>query len=229
MLRTTLLTLLLTSFFTTSVFSQKILLEDDFNDNRNGWRLQHDSSFFVDIKDGVLHIEKFEKNFISRGCLWYNKIIPGLNTLNNFSITLYAKFLHGDDVADVIDLQWGENQRMADGRVASSLYQLTLMLRSKVKLELFNLKWTYITEEELPSEWMTTFNPRQLNKYELVQKDSILTFRINDQEVLKQLYTPIAGNSIGIQQCLKAAWEIDKIVIRQDIATPKPAPEVVKN
>lgn len=212
-----------------AAFGQQPLFEDDFNDNKNGWRLQSDSNFLVEIKNGALHLEKFEKNFTSRGCLWYNKPVPGLNTLADFSITLYARFLHGDDVADVLDLQWGESQQRTEGRVASSLYQLTFLLKGEIRLERFKPGWTTVARERLPSEWNATFDPKQLNKYELLQQDSVVSLRINDREVFKQAYSPIAGSSIGIQQCLKSAWEIDKIVIRQGVAAQRPSPEVVHN
>lgn len=212
----------------TPCFGQQTLLDDDFENNKNGWRLQQDSNFRVAIEDGVLRLEKFEKNFTSRGCLWYNKVIPGLNTLKDFSIKVYAKFVSGGDVADVIDLQWGANNRTEYGQMVGDLYQLTFLLRSKLRLEHFNRRWTTVADEELPNEWKADFDPKRLNKYEVEQKDSTLVFRVNDQEMLRESYKPIAGSSIGFQQCLKSAWEIDRIVIRQEVVNRTAAPDVVK-
>ena len=212
-------TLFLISLFTLTAFSQKKIFEDDFNNNKNGWKLRHDSNFLVDIRNGALHIEKFQKNFVSRGCLWYNKNIPGLNTLNDFSITLYAKFLSGGDLFDWIDFQWGnrlEPKDLSKPKTSSnSLYQLSFIITGEVKLDYFDNNWTYFVRKNIKTLLGEKFDAKKINKYELVQKDSLIIFRVNDKDVLKQFCNPIAGNSIGFQQCLKTAWEIDRIVIRQ--------------
>lgn len=59
------------------------------------------------------------------------------------------------------------------------------------------------------------FDAYNINKYELIQKNGFIYFLVNNIELLKQARKPIAGNNIGFQQCLKSAWEIDKIEIRQ--------------
>ncbi|MDB5198628.1 MAG: hypothetical protein JWO92_591 [Chitinophagaceae bacterium] len=208
--------ILLVTFNTTTFGQGKILLQDDFKNNKKGWKLQHDSDFFVDIKRGVLHLEKLQKNFTRRGCLWYNKIIPGLNTLNDFSITIYAKFLSGGDISDMIDLQWGNRGTTVNRKLTSNLYQLNFFMRGEIRLDYFNYNWNYSVKKSINKLLEANdFNPNQVNKYELIQKDEFVIFSVNGKEVLKQLCNPIAGNSIGFQQCLKSAWEIDKIVIRQ--------------
>jgi hypothetical protein len=214
--------------FKASVFCQgKILLEDDFRNNKNAWRLQKDSNFLVNIKHGVLHLEKFEKNFTSRGCLWYNKTVQGLNTLNDFSITFYARFVSGGDIFDMIDLQWGMRKEgpAAAGRRNDNLYQLSFLLKGEVKLDYFNSNWNYYVRKDVKAILDgREFKSGTFNKYELVQKDGFVTFSVNDKELLKQLANPIAGNSIGFQQCLKSAWEIDKIIVRQLPARSKVVP-----
>lgn len=207
--------LLLFLAFRTPAYSQKIILKDDFKNNKNGWKLQHDSSFRVDIKNGVLHVEKFKKNFISRGCLWYQKSIPGFNTQNDFSMTIYAKFLSGGDIIDMIDFQWGQREKVVKGKLSSRLYQLSFMMNGEVKLDYFDKGWTYFVRKKIKTLLGNEFDPKRINKYELEQKDSFIVFKVNNQEVLRQFYHPVAGNSIGFQQCLKTAWEIDKIVVRQ--------------
>ena len=75
----------------------RILLKEDFKNNKNKWRVQNDSDFIVYVKKGKLHLEKLYKNFDRRGCLWYYKSIPGFNTLNNFHIRVrngYCEVLH---------------------------------------------------------------------------------------------------------------------------------------
>jgi hypothetical protein len=208
-------TVFLLNAFAIPAFSQKKVFEDDFKNNKHGWRLQHDSNFLVDINNGVLHIEKFEKNFTSRGCLWYTKAIPGFNTLHDFSITLYARFISGGDIFDMMDFQWGEGGKTINGKLSANLYQLSFLLKGEVKLDYFHKNWTYFVRKNINALLGSLFDPKRINKYGLVQKDSFLIFSINDKEVLRQYGNPVAGNSIGFQQCLKSAWEIDKIVIRQ--------------
>lgn len=195
---------------------EKVLLNDHFNDNRNNWYLQKNIYFLTDVKDGVLHLEKFEKNFIQRGCLWYNKAIPGLNTLQDFSITLHARLISGGDIFEMIDMQWGQRDTTGRGREKDDLYQMSLAFRREVKLEYFNSGWNFCVRKNIRALLDSNkFNPRQFNKYELIQKAGFIIFRVNDIELLKHMAEPIPGNSIGFQQCLKSAWEIDQIVVRQ--------------
>lgn len=220
--------LLILALGATPSFGQQTLLDEDFEDNKNDWCLQQDSNFRVAIENGVLHLEKFEKNFTSRGCLWYNKTIPGLNTQKNFTLTVYARFLRGGDVADMLDLQWGGCNQKEAGRLTASLNQLTFLFKGRVWLEHFDRRWTNRVDEDVASEKMAGFQPTQRNKFEIEQKDSLVIFRVNDKELFRQTYRPVAGNGIGMQQCLKSAWEIDRIVIRQDLANRTAAPDVVK-
>ena len=212
-------TLLLLCFFTLTATSQKKIFDEDFKNNKNGWRLRNDSNFVVDIRNGMLHIEKLQKNFVSRGCLWYNKQIPGLDTRNDFSLVLYAKFLSGDD-GNQIDFQWGNRLTpVVPGKpkpANNNLYQLNFKITGELRFEYFDNNWTFFVWKEFPELLGEGFDPKAINKYEIIQKDSLVIFKINDKEVWKHAYEPIAGNSIGFQQCLKTAWEIDRIIIRQD-------------
>ncbi len=221
-----LLYLLLISGFSVPSFSQdKVLLRDDFNNNKNKWDLQDNSRFVVDIKNGALHLEKLEKNFTSRGCLWYSKTIDGFNTLDNFSITYYARFISGGDIFEMMDFQWGYKGPVVDRQVKSNLYQLNFFLNGDVRLDCFNSSWKNFTRKSIKTSLGDEFDPHHINKYDIIQKDGIIIFSINDKEVFKQFCTPIAGNTIGFQQCLKSAWEIDKIIIRQAVAKKATAPD----
>jgi hypothetical protein len=211
---------LLLTGLTPAIFCQeKILLEDDFVDNKNKWSFRKNSDFVVDIRKGALYMEKLEKNFIRRGCLWYNKTIPQLNTLKDFSVTIYARFISGGDIFEMIDLQWGmrdQSKRVSGQVVKDNIYQLSLMLKGDVKLDYFNSKWNYFVRKNVQTILTANgFKPGYLNKYELLQKNGFVIFRVNDKELLKQATAPIPGNSIGFQQCMKSAWEIDKIIVRQ--------------
>lgn len=223
-----LLLLLFILINSTVAFSQgKVLLSDNFNNNKNGWRLQSDSLFLVDINNGVLHIEKFKKNFDARGCLWYKKEIEGLNTLEDFSITVFAKFLSGGDNLDMLDIQWGTWDKVISSKV-TSIYQLNFLLKGEVKLDYFNKQWNY-TLRTKAKEMLdrNLYRPGKYNKYEIVQKDGFVIFKINDVQYFKQFANAIAGNTIGFQGCLKSAWEIDKIIVKQFKSKTEKQPQAV--
>lgn len=209
-------TLLLSLFFSVPCFSQKPIFFDDFNDNRNGWKQYRGEHSLVEVKNGVLHLQKFEKNFTDRGCLWYNKPIPGFNAAEDFSITFYAKYVSGGDIFDEIDFQWGETtNRSEKGNILGGLYQLQILFRGEVHLNYFASKWTYFIRKDVDQLSSNSFNPHKFNRYDLIQQDSFIIVKVNNIEILRQLYTPIPGDGIGIQGCLKSAWEMDKITIKQ--------------
>jgi hypothetical protein len=211
---------------------QTILFQDDFNDNKNNWKLLNDSNFLVKIDNDVLHLQKYEKNFISRGCLWLSKEIPGFNASVDFSITFYAKMVSSDDVADLIDFQWGfRNFAGSNINGRDSIYQADFILGSRLDLNYFDKKWNYLYKVSLPDttikitggtrivrnqNYALPYKKNVFNKFEIIQKGDNCIIKVNDVEVLNKPIRRIYGNSIGIQQCLKSAWEMDRIVIRQD-------------
>ncbi len=202
-------------FSAVSFCQDKLLLSENFKNNKNGWRLRHDSSFSVIIDKGVLHLEKLRKNFDDRGCLWLKKEIKDLNTAEDFSITFFAKFLSGGDHTDMIDIQWGAWDKVISSK-ATSIYQLNFFLKGDVKLDHFSKQWNYSLRskaKEILSR--NLYQPGKFNKYEVLQQDGFIILKINDQQYFKQFVTPINGNAIGIQGCLKSAWEIDKIIVKQ--------------
>lgn len=205
----------------------KVLLSDNFDNNKNDWHLQSDSLFLVDINNGVLHIEKFKKNRDAIKCLWYKKEINGLNTLRDFSITIFAKFLSGGDIFDALDVQWGTWDKVISSK-ATSIYQLNFLLRGEVKLDYFNKDWNY-TLRTKAKEMLdrNLYRAGEYNKYEIVQKDGFVVFKINDVQYFKQFANAISGNSIGFQGCLKSAWEIDKIIVKQFKSKTGEQPEPV--
>lgn len=205
--------LLLMAF--TAICQDKVLLTENFKNNKNGWRTQKNASFYVDIRKGVLHLEKFKKNFDDRGCLWYRKEIKGLNTAADFSVTFYAKFLSGGDHTDMIDIQWGAWDKLIRSKI-TGIYQLNFLLKGDVKLDYFNMQWNYsfrYKAKEILNR--NLYQPSQFNKFELIQKDGFIILNINDEQYFKQFAEPISGTAIGFQQCLKSAWEIDKIIVKQ--------------
>ena len=207
-------------FISLNAFAQKKIFDEDFKNNKNGWRLRNDSNFVVDIRNGMLHLEKLQKNFVSRGCLWYNKQIPELDTKNDFSLVIHAKFLTGDDVGNWIDFQWGNRLTpVVPGKpkpANNNLYQLNFKITGELRFEYFDNKWNFYVRKDFRELLGQGFDAKAINKYEIIQKDSLVLFKINDIEVWKHACEPIAGNSIGFQQCLKTAWEIDHIIIRKD-------------
>jgi len=198
-----------------SFCQDKLLLSENFNNNKNGWRLRYDSSFSVIIDKGVLHLEKLKKNFIDRGCLWLKKEIKGLNTAEDFSITIFAKFLSGGDIFDMLDIQWGAWDKVIASKV-TGIYQLNFMLKGDVKLDYFNMQWNYTLRTKAKEILdKNLYQPGKFNKYEIVQQGGFIILKINDQQYFKQYASPISGNAIGFQGCLKSAWEIDKIIVKQ--------------
>jgi hypothetical protein len=123
-----------------AICQDRVLFSEDFKNNKNGWRLQKDSSFSVEITNGVLRMEKFIKNKIDRNCLWYHREIKGLNTLQDFSITMVAKFVSGGDILEWLDLQWGTWDKDLRSQV-TGIYQLNFFLKGDVKLDYFNQGW----------------------------------------------------------------------------------------
>lgn len=163
---------------------EKVLFKEDFKNNKNKWQIQNDSDFVVYIKKGVLHLEKLEKNFARRGCLWYNKIIPGFNTLNNFHITIYLKYLTGGENFDAIDFLWGDKAVLIKDRYNSNLYQLNFFPRGEVRLNYYDTKWDYPPNLNIKHLLSEDFDARNLNKYDLIQKDGFIYFMVNDIELL---------------------------------------------
>ncbi len=205
--------LLIFLFSLCQAFGQgRILLKDDFKKNKNKWVLRRDSDFLVEIRGGALHLEKFEKNKIRNGCLWYSKTIPKLNTLKNFSIILFARFVSGGDHSEVIDLQWGSRSKSKSGNVTGGLYQFSFYRQGKVHLDYFNTQWSYLVSKYIDPTLVEDFDFTKVNKYEIIQNNGFVIVKVNDQEILKRLTKPIPGNTLGFQQCLKSAWEIDKLL-----------------
>lgn len=207
---------------TFSFGQQKILLIENFNDNRNGWDLKPSSKeFVVKIDRGVLHLEKRTKNFDNRGCLWYSKEIDGFDTSKDFSILVVAKQVAGGDFTDVLDIQWGV---AAKGNISQKamLYQLNIYMDGAIRLDFFQTKWDNFSMVNIKDKLEEiSFNPKISNKYEVIQTDGFVSLEINGTEVYKQYIFPVEGNSIGFQHCLKGTWEIEDIAVSQLLATPK--------
>lgn len=203
-------------FVTFSYGQEKIVLNENFNDNRNGWDLSSTSKEFkVNIDKGVLHLEKLHKNFDNRGCLWYSKEIDSLDTSKNFSIIVEAKQVSGGDFTDVLDIQWGVSGKNNISEKAM-LYQLNIFMNGAVRLDFFQKNWDNFSKVNIKNKLDEIgFDPKAKNRYEVVQEDAYVSLKINGIEVYKQYVFPIEGSSIGFQHCLKGAWEIDQIIVSQ--------------
>ncbi|HAH54494.1 MAG TPA: hypothetical protein DCM02_04210 [Flavobacterium sp.] len=204
-------------FFVTLCYGQeKIVLNENFNNNRNSWDLRPTSKEFkVTIEKGVLHLEKFHKNFDNRGCLWYSKEVEGFDTSKNFSIVVKAKQISNGDFTDVLDIQWGVSSKININKTAM-LYQLNIFMSGEVRLDFFQKKWDNFNKVNIKKKLdEMDFDPKANNRYEILQEDAFVSLKINEKEVYKQYVFPIEGSSIGFQHCLKGAWEIDQIVVSQ--------------
>lgn len=204
-------------FLSLTAFGQDtVLFKDDFQDNRNNWKLWENSKeFYVNIEQGVLHLEKRNKNFDSRGCLWYSQKIDGFDTSKDFSIVLVGKFVSGGDIFEALDIQWGT---LAEKNIStqSTLYQLNFFLDGNVRLDFFQSKWDNFNKVNVKEKLEEiAFNPEVFNKYEVSQESGFIRFKINGYEVFKQYVVPVKGNAIGFQHCLKCVWEIEELEVVQ--------------
>lgn len=212
-----LFTIFLLIAFKLYAFSQdKIIFEDDFNNNKKGWQLRNDANFLIEIKNGVLHLEKYQKGRTKTSCFWYHKTIPGFNTLHSFSITLSARFISIGDIIELINMEWGNRNDASADKKDYNFYSLGFMPKGEVKVNHFDSNWTFFARKNIKTILeKINFQPKQFNKYELVQKDGYIIFTINENQLFKQQCKPVPGNGIDFQQCLTSAWEIDKIIIRE--------------
>lgn len=225
MKRSLFIAFLLITFKINSFSQNKIIFEDDFNNNKNDWQLRNDSNFLIEIKNGVLHLEKYQKGRIKTSCFWHHKTIPAFNTLHNFSITLVTRFLSNGN-NELVNMQWGNRNNSSSEKKDYNFYSLGFMLQGEVKLNYFDSNWTFFARKNIKTILNEiNFNPKQFNKYEYAQKDGFIIFSINNHQLIKQQCKPIPGNNIGFQQCLKSAWEIDKITIR-DLGTENNLPQI---
>jgi len=197
---------------------EKLLLEEKFSDNRNKWTVVQNSDFSVHIDKGSLHLSKIEKNRERNGCLWYSKKIKGFNTLHNFKISFYSKFVSGGDAFESLDWQWGDINKQPGKGVNGGFYQLNLNLNGSVRLDYFNKGWGRSFNVDIRKQLDDiSFEARKLNKYDIIQEGDTLSFSINGRTVFRQFISPIPGDAIGIQQCLKSSIDIDRITIRQTV------------
>jgi len=201
-----------------------LVFKETFSNNRNEWKIYNNKDFKVDIDKGKLYIEKLVKNRTSNGCLWYAKRIKNFDTSKDFSITFYAKVIDWDDVSNSVDIQWGKiNDDRNKNKISNdSLYQMDIS-ESAIRLSYFTTKnywtyydWSYFLHFPGRQPFSTAFKRNKFNKYEIIQKNNILTIKVNNKIVyLKTLDLLVKGSSIGFQQCLKSSWEIDKLIIKQ--------------
>ena len=93
-------------FFVTLCYGQeKIVLNENFNNNRNSWDLRPTSKEFkVTIEKGVLHLEKFHKNFDNSSSL--TTLCSSLSSLHlNFPSIIFASHLSNLYLQDLWDLR----------------------------------------------------------------------------------------------------------------------------
>src|ERR1035437_3030412 len=191
---------------------QKIIFKENFNNNRKKWKLYNDSDFVVKIDKGKLHIQKIEINRQRNSCLWYSKKIPKLNTLNDFTIIFSAKILSYGDILDEIDMQWGKLNECDTCNKIDSLYQVEFGSTRLRFSYFFNRHWTYF---QWSGPYSNLFKSNGFNKYEIAQTGDSVIIKINNSEVYKAKLKRISGHNIGVQECLKNSWEVDKLLIKQ--------------
>ena len=187
--------------------SQKVIFSDSFIDNSNNWKLQSNSAFLVYITRGVMRFSKSQTNFKNRGCYWMSKAIDSFKTNNDFSISFDAKFVKCKDVFDGIDFEWGD--------LNNDLYQLSLNKQGQINLKRFTMskasRWTDISS----NVFLELIKEKRFNKIVIQQIDNRCIICINGILVMSAKIEKIAGNKIGVQQCLDVTWDMDNLEIRQ--------------
>ncbi len=194
----------------------KEIFRDDFNDNHNKWKFYDGDEFFVGIVKGKLHFEKFDKNKVNNGCLWYIKKIPDFDTMNDFSIAFEAKLIKANDVYKAMEIMWGTNRDPKDS--LSNFYQVEIRTTGEIKLNHFHKGWAYLFTAgmtDLTTGRPITFNAYKPNNYEICQKDGHCLIYVNKHLIMNEEINAIYGNMIGNTQCLRSSWDMDDLVIKQ--------------
>lgn len=211
--------IVLLCFMSTSCAMNKNLFTEDFATNKNNWDLRDDAEFKLAIDSGTYHIAKKNKNFDSRGCLWLSKEIKNFNTAEDFELSFDISITKQDDIVNQIDFMWGSRNVTANTGDASQLYQV-IIAQKYTQLNHFGYQenrkqvgWIYGPKSSNLQQ--TNYTTNKWFTVKIIQRNHTLTVLINDRKVLKNTITPIAGNTIGIQNCLRNEWQIDNIKIKK--------------
>jgi len=186
----------------------RIAFVERFDNDSNKWEPVHSKEFLVENTEGFLHIEKFKKNRVSNGCLWYHRTFDCLNTSKDFEISFDAKFISFDDIYNALDIQWGN--------LDSVSYQLSVCTDGRLSLKKFDRfaksRWTNIASNESPG--LVRFN--DFNRIQIIQLNKKCVIFVNKIQVFKE-NIDCAGNQIGFQECLRVSWAFDNLEIRSPI------------
>ena len=175
---------------------QQIVFEDDFSDHLKDWRLIRTKEFTVNLNDGVLNFGKKTSNRINSGCLWYKRTINQFFAERDFSIAFDAKGVQSESNTHLFDFQWGKLQEY-DGVTKKLIYQLDFF-KDKLRLGRFELRkgWKYYswsTDLLNPSVNQFHLERDNFNHYEIIQKDNLLTVKINGEDRLCTSYRTLGG------------------------------------
>ncbi|MDD4968018.1 MAG: hypothetical protein PHT07_01170 [Paludibacter sp.] len=215
-MRTRIVVLLFVSFLTFSCVDYVKVIEsktrvafiEKFDNDSNKWEQVHNREFLVENTNGLLHIEKFKKNRISNGCLWYRKAFESLNTRNDFEISFDAKYISYDDIYNALDIQWGNMDSVS--------YQLTVCPDGDFRFNKFDKfatsRWTYISKIVIPG----LIKKNDFNRIQIIQLNRKCIILVNKKIVFKE-NVDCEGNQIGFQECLRVAWGFDNFIIRSPI------------
>jgi len=199
---------------------KKVIFRDHFRDNRNHWATRQQNEFSVNIKRSAIWLEKKTKNRINNGCLWLTETIPNLKTEQDFSISFKAVLNSWDDVVNHFDIQWGSVKIDTAHRAQTQFFQLDFSA-DNVRLARYDGSaknpWTYSPSAPYPIINGKPFriHPGKMHRYTILQNNNILVVKIDNRVVYTLPIASVSGSSIGIQQCLKSNWRMNKLVIRQ--------------
>ena len=177
----------------------RILFNEEFKDNKNGWVTKEDEGKECYIKGGRYYFE----NKRIEAKLWYSTINIKLDTEDNFIIKTRITYLKGEN-SKAFGLLWGFLDE-------NNLFRFLISADGEFYIDYF------IEGEQLTIEgWKK--NPiiktgKKTNLLEIVKNLDVLHFKINQEVVYTMEYISFFGNEFGfgIENNVKIAIDLLRI------------------
>lgn len=185
-----------------SYASEKVLLQDKFNDNLNVWTISIGKNFKTDISGGRYIIENKDTSTLLTTQLFPTKI----DQKTNFKIEAEIKKISGLD-NNSYDLVWGfkdKNNFYSFGVAGNGSFRYGKWVGGKY-LSIQN--WS-------KSPFINKNNAK--NKLAVSKKDNKLFFFVNHNQIGSVNYETFSGDKQGIMLQTKMKVEVDNFIITQD-------------
>ncbi len=181
--------------------SEKILLQDKFDDNMNSWIISRGNNFKLDIKNGILNIENKTKNSLITTTLFPTKI----DQSKDFEIKAEIKKISGLD-NNSYDLVWGfvdKDNFYSFGVSGTGAFRYGKYVKGIYK-SLVN--WT-------SSSFINKKNAK--NKLALVKSENKIYFYCNHNLLGSSTFEKFIGNKQGIMLQTKMTVQVDNFLISE--------------